>query len=255
MKVGEVAAKEVLQAQADALNAQVTYLTAKNKSATTVANLRSIIGWDSVEPLPALTPVAEPATPSLGPLESYLVEGVRDRADLIAARKRLESLRLNRLLAERNAGPTLTLDTSFDKFFTPNNLESRTLTLTLNGPFFDGGLARAQASQARYQYLSGQQTYIQQERQSRADIESAYFNDSQNAERIKAAASAREAAQANYRAAVESQKAGAANLIDVLTAQVSLATAESNYIEALYDFLESEAKLKLVTGQAVPGEA
>lgn len=255
VKVGEVAAKEVLQAEADALNSKVSYLTAKNRSSNATASLGSAIGWDSGSPLPALTTVEEPAQSQLPPLDALIRQGVSDRQDLIAARRSLTAMQFNKQLADRNAGPTLSLDGTFNKTLTPNTLESRALTLTLNGPFFDGGLARAQARQAAMQYLSAQASYVQQERSAKAEIEAVAATDGQNAERIAAAKSAREAAGANYKAAVESQKAGAANLIDVLTAQVSLATAESNYIEALYDFLESETRLKLVTGQAVPGEA
>lgn len=254
VRVGEVAAKEILQAQADALNAQVDYLTAKNRSSNAVAGLRSIIGWDSSAPLPTLVEVPEPATPSLPTLADLLKEGVSQRADLVAARRSLEALHFNRQLADRNAGPTASLDASFDQTLTPHSLESRALTFTVSAPLFDGGLSREQARQAKYQYLAAEANYVQQERQARADIEAAYATTVQDAERITAAKSAREAAQENFKAASESQKAGASNLIDVLTAQVSLVTAESNYIQALYDFILSDANLKLVTGMAMPGE-
>ena len=255
VKVGDIAAKEVLQAQADALNAQVDYLTAKNRNSNAVAGLRSIIGWDSNAPLPTLVEVPEPGPPSLPPLADMIKEGVSQRADLISTRRSLEALNFNRQLADRNAGPTASLDASFDQTLTPNSLENRVLTFTISAPLFDGGLSREQARQAKYQYLSAQASYVQQERQAKADIEAAYATTMQNSERINAARSAREAAQENFKAASESQKAGASNLIDVLTAQVSLVTAESNYIQALYDFILSDANLKLVTGQSMPGEA
>ena len=64
-----------------------------------------------------------------------------------------------------------------------------------------------------------------------------------------------EAAQLNYEAATESQKEGINDLIAVLTAQVSLVTAESNYIEATFDYYVSDVNLRLVTGKPMPGEA
>lgn len=69
-----------------------------------------------------------------------------------------------------------------------------------------------------------------------------------------AAQAALEAATKNFEAASESQTLGASDLIDVVTAQVSLVTAESNRVEAFYDFLISEVRWKLVTGQPLPGE-
>lgn len=254
VQVGDVAAKDILQAQADALNAQVGYLTAKNSSTNALASLKSIIGWDFNQALPPLAPVDEPGTPTLPPLDQLVKSGISQRADLVSARRAIEALHFNKLIADRNAGPTFTLDAGFDKIFSPDSLEARTLTFTISAPLFDGGFSRSRALQAKYQFLSAEANYVQQERQARAEIEAAYATDQQNAERIKAAKSALLAAQENYKAASESQKAGASTLIDVLTAQVSLATAESNAIQALYDFILSDVNLKLVTGAPVPGE-
>ena len=50
------------------------------------------------------------------------------------------------------------------------------------------------------------------------------------------------------------RQAGASELIELLTAQVSLVTAESNYVEARYDTLISRVRLKLATGRPLPGE-
>lgn len=254
VKVGDVAAKEILQAQADVLNARVTYLTAKNRYTNALAALKSIIGWDNNSPLPTLSPVDAPGPVDLPGLDTLIKDGVQARPDLISARKSVDALRYGRDLAERNALPTASLDAGFDQTLTPHSLESRTLTFTVSAPLFDGGLSRAQARQAKLQWLSAQASYTQRERDAKAEIEAAYATQLQNAERITAAKSARDAAEENYKAASESQKAGASNLIDVLTAEVSLVTAESNYIEALYDYILSDVNLKLVTGKPVPGE-
>ena len=44
------------------------------------------------------------------------------------------------------------------------------------------------------------------------------------------------------------------NLIDLLTATVTLTTSESNYVGALYDTLISRVRLSLALGRPVPGE-
>ena len=179
---------------------------------------------------------------------------ITQRQDLISARSQLQGYHYSYLLTERRAGPTFAADVNFDKTLTPTSLEARAFTLSLNGPFFDGGLARSEARAAKFVYLAAQARYTQQERQARAEIEAAYEAAFQNEQTVVAAKSAREAAQSNYQASVESQKVGASNLIDVITAQVSLITAESNYIQALYDTILSSAKLDLVLGRPMPGE-
>ena len=65
---------------------------------------------------------------------------------------------------------------------------------------------------------------------------------------------AKKAAALNYKAAIESQKEGAANLIEVLTAQVTFATADSNLVEAEYDEYISRLRLALSLGYEMEGE-
>jgi outer membrane protein TolC len=62
------------------------------------------------------------------------------------------------------------------------------------------------------------------------------------------------AAQENFNAASESQSLGAGTIIEVTAAQLALVTAETNRVQALYDYLISEMELKLVTGAPLPGE-
>jgi len=94
----------------------------------------------------------------------------------------------------------------------------------------------------------------QAQRVVRAEIEAAYVELKTNAERLQAAQTALDAAKKNYEAAVDSQKAGAYDLLQVITAQLSLVTAESNEIQAMYDYRISDVNLRLVTGRPIPGE-
>ena len=123
-------------------------------------------------------------------------------------------------------------------------------------PLFDGGRSRAAAQEARLAVDATKESLNQSERDALAEIESAYSEMSQNAQRVAAAKAALEAAKVNYEAAVEAQRAGAAgtNVVTVQTAQLSLVTAESNFVEALYDALISDVRLRVATGQAIPGE-
>ena len=94
----------------------------------------------------------------------------------------------------------------------------------------------------------------QDERGVRAEIESSYKEYGQNRVRYEASQSALEAARENYNAAGAAQAEGAGNLLQVLTARVSLTTAESNSVEATYDLLIFDIRFRLATGQSVPGE-
>jgi outer membrane protein len=158
------------------------------------------------------------------------------------------------MFADLQAGVTMSLSAQYIEQMTPVALSNRTLTFLVTVPIFDGGALKATARQIAYSMKADIATLDQAERVVRSDIEAAYVELKTNAERLQAAQIALDAAQKNYDAAVDSQKAGAYDLLQVLTAQVSLVTAESNQIQALYDYRISDVNLKLVTGRPIPGE-
>ncbi|MDR3689550.1 MAG: TolC family protein [Fimbriimonas sp.] len=255
IKARDAAQIEELQANADFQNARVTALTARNTSTNAAATLKGTIGLQSDEPLPKLQTEKSIAAPlPTETLKGLVSEGLEKRPDLIAQRKNIESEHYSKMFADLQAGPTMNLSANYTEQMTPIALANRTLTFTVTMPLFDGGALRASARQIGYSIKADRASLDQAERVVRADIEAAYVELKTNAERLQAAEIALEAAQKNYDAAVDSQKAGAYDLLQVLTAQVSLVTAESNQIQALYDYRISDVNLKLVTGRPIPGE-
>jgi outer membrane protein len=255
IKARDAAQIEELQANADYQNAKVTALSARNDLTNAAALLKATIGLSSGAPLPPLQKTSVTTHPNpVDSLDKLILEGVKNRPDLIAQRKNLEAENFSKLLANREAGVTMSLAASYTEQVQPVDLSNRTLTFLINLPLFDAGNLRAQARQIGYNIKADQATLEQAERGVRSDIEAAYKNVVTNGERLDASDIALDAAQKNYDAAVDSQKAGAYDLLQVLTAQVSLVTAESNQIQALYDYRISEVNLQLVTGRPIPGE-
>jgi len=255
IKARDAAQIEELQANADYQNAKVSALTAKNTTTNAGATLKATLGLSSGAPLPTLqkTNAATHAAPPES-LQSLILTGLDSRPDIIAQRKNIESERFQKQLAERQAGLTMNLSAAYSEQVQPVNLSNRTLTFLINIPIFDAGKLSANSRALSYSIRADEATLEQAERGVRADIEAAYKDVITNGERLDAAQIALEASQKNYDAAVDSQKAGAYDLLQVLTAQVSLVTAESNQIQALYDYRISEVNLQLVTGRAIPGE-
>lgn len=255
IQVGDAAEKDRLQAEADYLNAKVSALVAKNQTTTAEASLKATIGYSPAEPLPPLAKAAEPTEfPPVGDLATYVDQGLANRADLLAQRKQIESQGYSAKRADRDAGLSFNLGTGFDQNLTPNRLESRTALFEVTFPLFDGGRARAAARAEKYGVEASRADLVQAERTARSEIESAYAEYSQDSQRVEAAKLALQAAQKNYEAAVGSQAAGASNVVEVAIAQSSLVTAESNYIQAIYDYFIADVRLRLVTGSTIPGE-
>lgn len=258
VETGDAPKKDIFQARADLLNAQVTALSARNRTVTVEAQLKAAIGWEVDRPLPPLEASVEPKTfPEPEPLETIRSRGLSQRTDLLAQRQRIEAQQFSVRRANQQASFGWSIDANYDRLFTPDRAESRSVSFLVSAPLFDGGRAREAAREARLNLEASRSVLSQLERNAEAEIEAAYVTYSQNVERVQAASLAVEAARENYAAAVASQKEGAAgtNVVTVLTAQVSLVTAESNYIEALYDFFISDVRLRLVTGERIPGES
>lgn len=245
---------ERYQAEADLANAKVQSLVARNRVSSTSADLKGTIGLEAEKPLPVL--VADTNVASVtGPVELSTLEkeGLANRADLQARRLALESLGFSRSRARREAGLSFGVDASFDQHLTPKSLEDRAISLNLTYPLFDGGNRRAIVRELDQNIQADRAALQQAERTVRAEIEATHSEFRQNFDRLEAAQVALNAAKINYQAALDSRKAGAYDLLQVIAAQLSLVTAESNHIEAVYDYKISEARLNLVTGRPIRG--
>jgi outer membrane protein len=258
-QTGQGAKLAIYQADADYQNAKVQALLDQNAVSTAEATLKATIGWDKDTPLPKLATSAAPDSfTTLPPLEQVMKDGLKARADLQSERKQVESQHFAVELANSEALATWSLDANYARTFVddPGDVtEQKELVFSVSLPWFDGNQTHEAARQALLTYRADQQSLIQAERAARADIESAYRALQQDFERVTAAKSAQDAAQQNYTATSESFRLGASTLIDVLTAQVTLETAQSDYIQAIYDYYTAEVQLKLSTGQPLPGEA
>lgn len=249
--------KDRFQAEADLANAEVSRLSALNRTSTSQANLKATIGWQEDQELPALQNYTEPSQfAELPPLPEVIERGLKNRPDLAARREGIESSKYALSQARRDSLATWSLDANYTKQFSRENADGSSLVFQVSMPLFDAGSARAAAREASYNLESLKSSLIQAERATRSEIESAYKVLQQDTLRVKAAKKAVEAARLNYDAASKAQSLGAegTTLISVLTAQTSLVTAESNYVEAIYDYYISEIRLKLATGEVLPGE-
>lgn len=255
---GQGAKINIFQADADYQNAKVQALLSQNTVSTAEATLKATIGWDRNTPLPKLVTAAQPASfATLEPLDKVLADGLAARADLQGQRKLVSAQGYEVKIADSQSLATWSLDANYIRNFSAGAgdlSENESLTFSVSLPWLDGDQTRQLARQALLSYQADKSNLVQAERAATADIESAYRALQQNSERVTAAQSAQDAAQQNYTATSESFRLGASTLIDVLTAQVTLETAQSNYIQAIYDYLISDVQLKLSTGKTLPGE-
>lgn len=253
--VEDLPRKDLFQARADYQNALVSQLTAKNRVTTANANLKAILGWEDSK-LPELVDVEDVEGGSLvSDLETAVREGLENRPDLLASRRRIYSQEANVEAAKLDGGVRYSVDANFRRGFAEDPFQRTALVLSASVPLYDGQRTRANVAAERASLEALREGLTQQERDVAAEIEAAYLEVSQNMERLDAAKLAKEAAQVNYDLTQEAySKFRAATLLERLTAQLTLTTAESNLVEARYDLLISKIRLDLAMGRTLPGE-
>lgn len=268
--VGVTAKKDILQAEADYLNAKVNLLQAHNNADLAYSQLRSAMGIGGSGRL-VLADVAKPSAET--PLTA-MVEGVKlDTQDAVAIAKMVELAQQNRpdlkqalagaaasatgvKLAQINTRPLLNVDLSasyqFDAANDPTRQlgNNRAVVASITYPLFDGGASRANVH-ATEATLRAQEAQVEgQKLQVSVDVEQAWRNLTQARATVPATDAALAAARKNYEAASEALRLGAGSTVEVITAQTALVQAETNYVQAIYNFYTTDARLARVLGQA-----
>lgn len=250
VEVGVAAQKDVLQAESELASAQVSLIQTRNQVRLAEANLRSELGISQEVPI-QVSEVGEKDTEALPPLstlEEYLKLAFEQRPDYRRQRVGTEVQRLSLRLAQIQSGVQFQSDFSWGRRIDPDPGDSRNFTVVISYPLFDAGASRAAVRESRAGYDSALQQLEQAKLAVRLDVEQAFLSRLEAQERLNAAQSALKAAQVNYEAALEGRKEGVSSIIEVLNAQVTLVNAETNYVQAIYDLLVSEARLQRATG-------
>jgi outer membrane protein len=254
-EVGAAPQKDVLQAEADLANARVQQIQARNALRLAETDLKRLIGWEAQKPLPELTAPDAPPSPDPALSVEQLWQRARlQRPDLRDAELRLQISRLGLDAARLNSLLRLQISARGFREYEPNSRTQGSLSIVASYPLFDGGLTRANLREAEASLQSAQFRLQQAERDAYAEVESALLSIREAFERLEASKIAVAAAQRNFDAAQESLREGVGTIVEVLTAQLALVTAETNLVQATYDAAVAELQLRLATGERLPEE-
>jgi len=254
VEAGAAPRKDILQAQADYDNAQVQLIQARNDVRLAAVNLKNAMGILTQTPIitpdtPLEPPPSEPDTRTVA---DYLKMAFDARPDL---KRELASINANRhsvKAANIHAGLMVQADITEGYRIDPDPGENRVFTTIFSYPLFDAGATRAQIREAKASLEQARQQLELTRQSIQLEVEQAYLLREEARVRIGAAQTALRAARENYTAATEALKEGAGTIIDVITAQTQLVTAETNAVQAIYDFYTADARLKRAIGDNDP---
>lgn len=252
VKEGTQAKKDLYQAQADNETAKVNLLNAQNNLAVAMAQLKQVLGLADDSDL-SLTDISHDSTQlptESRTLDELLTAAYAQRPDLKSATANVERDAASVRVAKANNGVTLSVDTNLSAVFLQDQSNSRAIALTASLPLFNGGANAAAIKQAEETKKATQAQLASAKLAARVEVETAYRTLKTAQASVPASRSAQEAAQINYDAATESLKEGVGTIVDVITAQSQLVTAQTNYVQALYTLYTANASLLSAIGQA-----
>jgi outer membrane protein len=254
LAVGNAAQSDTLQAQSDLANARVALLQAQNTAFVDEASLKNAMGVVTSQPLVlTTTTVPKPdTTPDPRTEEEYVRLAYQYRLDLKQQQETINAQGYEVKVAKINAGVTVNATVNEGYLLDPNAGEERNFVVSFSYPLFDGGQTRAVVRQNKALLEQQRRTLDQLQQNSRLAVEQDYLTREVSRQQVVAAQAAVDAGQINYNAALEKQRNGLINILDVINAEVQLVTAQVQQVQAVYNFYIADAGLQRDTGRNDP---
>jgi outer membrane protein TolC len=246
--VGSAAPVDVLPVEAQLATARVSQLSAKNAVLTSAIKLQNVMGLPPQAGF-SVQDVAEPAATEPVPLEDYARVALANRPDVQGAGASVEAARSSVQSAKIVFRPRPVVSGQFGQSLSDGSSHSLTITGGIVYALFDGGANRAAYDQARAGLSSAELQAAQLEKDIEAQVQQAYLNLTNARERLAATDLSLKAAQKNYDAQRGRYEQGLAITLDLLNAQSQVVTAQSNAVQARYDYYTSMAQLQYAIGK------
>jgi outer membrane protein len=240
---------DVTKAEVDMANAQLALIQANNNYDVARVTLNNAIGFTQSLTFPVEDILG--FTPREYQLEDIVktAYGQRPEIEQIKAKQRSQEAAIK--LAQSSYYPILSGNAQYlwRGYHMPNDMTwDMFFGATLSIPIFSGFSSPNQVSEQR----ANMKNLVSQEEALKLNIrleaEQAYLSQKQATEQIRVTEKAVGQAQENYDLASGRYKVGVGSPLEITDAEVQLANAKANYIQALYNYKVAEAKIERATG-------
>ena len=257
--LGLAALGDVAQARTNFLQNQINLSSQKQAVENAFAQLASNLGLPAnvpfkVRPMPDQVPETDPM---LDTVASLVEKAQSHRQDFLAAQANVRSKEALVRNAKTQLFPVVNGSFEIDKIeYSPTfkPIFEFTAEISLTFPIFSGfyyqngiRVAKANLELARAQMLQTELGVIQ-------NVATAHMNVKTSADNLRFSDEYLQAAELEYDIALKTYRAGTASILDVLSAQSSLADARTKKSGALYSWYSSLAAIAYATGSLCPAE-
>ena len=254
-EVGLIANTDVQEAQASYDNAQVSRISAEGDLDNSYEALERLTGQPagSVAKLQDDYPVEAPSPSDAKP---WLEKSWSDNITLKIADLSTESARRAAQAGHADHYPTLSLTASYDydkgTASTDYGSDNSAVGLTLSMPIFSGGAVSSKSRELEHRLTEAQQNREDTLRSVTQSTRSLLRNLRTGALSVKALGQSIRSSQTALNATEEGYKVGTRNVVDVLQAEQQLYSAQLNYANARFDYIQNLAAFKQQLGSLSP---
>ncbi len=251
LQAGSAVQTDVLNLEVQVAQAGDELIRARNSVKLAIAALNTAIGVDMVSEADMPAPSAAPGPmPKPAPDPAAVARG---RPEYLAACRLAQVRQDAHRKALRQYLPTLSAFGSIDwnSEFSTDFQDSYMVGMQAQIAFFDGFRRSAGAGAARAEARAAQAERDKAERRLRLDVISAELKAGEAHERLETAAKSIATAEEALRITRERYQSGAADIPELLTAQVGLTGTRTRHVAALYDCLSALSNLERANGGLV----
>jgi outer membrane protein len=250
--VGTVAKSDVLRSEVELADAQQNLIIAQNNYDLAMANLNNVVG------LPLDTDIKLKEELKYEQSKLTLNDGVKFamqyRPDILQAEYSLQGAKEGVKVARSGFLPAVSLVGSnnwTDDRFPGSKNSNWSVYVTASLTLFDTNLTLSKVKEAESSVVKADQQYRQTKDNVSLEVRQSYLSMKEAEKRIDTSKVAVAKAEEDFSIAQVRYNAGVGTNLDVIDAQLALAQAKTNYIQALYDYNTSKAKLDKAMGVTV----
>ncbi|MDH7482271.1 MAG: TolC family protein [Armatimonadota bacterium] len=250
LAAGTVAQFEVLRAETQVANARQQLIIAQNGLELAKSAFNNVLA----RPLDAQVDLAEPEIPQFAEvnLKACVDVALSMRPEIKKAEMQVKAAEEVARVAMLAGKPRINLRWAYNRSFDVSTFSPRESSwrafLTASYYIFDGGATKASVRKATSDAKSAKSMREQTMRGVTLDVQQAYLSLRESQERIKAAEKALEQARESMRLAQVRYQGGVSTQVEVFDAQAALTLAQTNYVNAIYDYQIALAQLERAVG-------
>jgi outer membrane protein len=253
-EIGSASKSDVLKAQVQFGRDKLALLESENGVRKARANLAYLIGIDVNSDIDFSRDYVRKSYD--GTEDTALKFGMSNYPGLLASEKRVTSAKYAKKSAWGQFLPSISANVSrswsntyFSDLTGFHNEDARwTIGASVSIPIFENFSRTASLSRARVNLSAAQASYNYAKNNVASEIKQAYLNITKAKETMKLEEENEAAAKEDLTLVQEKYNLGAATILELLDAQISLITAQNNKIQAEFDYNLAVAKLENAMG-------